>query len=230
VSTQGIEIALASKTTGAARLVLLVLGNLADPEGRIDPWDLKLARRDARLQTRTLLGVLADLEQRGEIFTEGSEIDDAEVAAVVMRVRECVRPPVRGGLTLSPTRSTDVPDVNALSVVTGSRFVKPPSTPLSTNLSRWSPESDALANELWRVLSVKPLGGFVAFRVRLREALAAGYSADMLRAIAPSQRVWTRGAIELALAKQAEATSTPQRTPRYYDPDKTDANWRERVR
>jgi hypothetical protein len=47
----------------------------------------------------------------------------------------------------------------------------------------------------------KPLAGFQAFQARVRECLAAGYTREALRRVAPRVAVWSHAGIETAFAR-----------------------------
>jgi hypothetical protein len=61
--------------------------------------------------------------------------------------------------------------------------------------------AQALASELWATLMPKPLAGFRAFQARVRECLAAGYTREALRRVAPHVAVWSHAGIETAFAR-----------------------------
>jgi hypothetical protein len=66
---------------------------------------------------------------------------------------------------------------------------------------RFTAEGNALALELWEGLDPKPIAGFGAFRERLSQALAAGYTTEALRRVVGHVEVWSRTGIEMAFSK-----------------------------
>ena len=70
---------------------------------------------------------------------------------------------------------------------------------------RWprvTAEGETPARELWSRLDPRPIAGFGAFRERLSQCLAAGYTADALRRVAGHVDVWSRAGIEMAFARR----------------------------
>lgn len=69
--------------------------------------------------------------------------------------------------------------------------------------ARYTPQSNALARELWGTLDPKPLVGFMALRARVSEALGAGYTEQALRLVAPHVASWSRNELAFAFRKHS---------------------------
>jgi hypothetical protein len=59
----------------------------------------------------------------------------------------------------------------------------------------------------------KPLAGFRAFQARVRECLAAGYTREALRRVAPHVAVWSHAGIETAFARTGIERMAREPTP-----------------
>jgi len=62
----------------------------------------------------------------------------------------------------------------------------------------------------WEQSKVKPVCGFVALRLRVSEALEAGYSPEAVRKVLPRMTVFSRNAFDFALGGQPAASRVEQ--------------------
>lgn len=66
---------------------------------------------------------------------------------------------------------------------------------------KFSEDATRLARSEWNRRSEKPICGFVALRLRIQEAIDAGYSPDAISTALPSMPVFSRNAFDLALSR-----------------------------
>lgn len=209
--------------TPLARLVLLCLAEHELPS-------LQTIADRTGLSRRTVTRCLADLERGGHIAIEhrfeatGRQTMNS-YRVVTGRVsdrhpRGVIETPSPSPIRVQGGCQTDTPRVSeghpgqdqggcqrVTAVLSGKK--NPPPTPPKPGgggaAKRYSPEGDVLARELWEGMKPRPIASFVAFRERISEVLAAGYSAEEMRRAVPNVQAWTRGSIEFTLRRARTA-------------------------
>lgn len=121
-------------------------------------------------------------------------------------------------------KATDIPlpeddsrdDEHSLGPQTLLGVPTPPPPAKRANARKPSKEADPLnilaksiADDEWKRRPVKPVCGYVGFRARIREALAAGHTEARLRAVLPSMTVFSRNAFDFALGGTRGRSALP---------------------
>jgi hypothetical protein len=220
-----------SRADGNVRLVLLAIADSANDDGLDAWPSINRLCQKTRLSERTVRRCVRELEQLGELRCLGGrrgahgrrvsnryEVTMASSGQIDRSTGPTTgqpRPEAPANLTgriedepsRDPSLSPSVPprgDAARVADLTKGARAEPAGDASGDDADAFGhadAPAEALASELWATLMPKPLAGFRAFQARVRECLAAGYTREALRRVAPHVAVWSHAGIETAFAR-----------------------------